>query len=196
MRGAIAKILNYRKPAFWIIMFGLVTCLAVTICFATSPVRSEAKAGEGQKGELTSEDMTQKDGENAGMGRLSEEEVQQLMNENGATAFSEERWYFYAGNDAPGEMSNGRYPINFFIRFYPDGTDYWYETGISSFVGEGNYCIIGDELIIADKTYGTSDLISVHRFKMDGARLIFQENGSANFLFVKLKDGEEFLQEE
>jgi len=34
----VKSVLNYKKPAFWIIIAAIVVCLAVTVCFLTNPI--------------------------------------------------------------------------------------------------------------------------------------------------------------
>ena len=108
--------------------------------------------------------------------------------------FAEERWYVYEGNDVMGEaFKNGKYPINCCIHFYPDGTEYWVDSQISSYIGMGSYRIIGDEVIIADNPMGMMDGTMTQRinhFRIKGDQLIFSEKGSDNFNWVKLTDGE------
>ena len=33
----VENVLNYKKPAFWIIVAAVVACAVVTVCFATNP---------------------------------------------------------------------------------------------------------------------------------------------------------------
>ena len=37
VKGRIKSVLHYKKPAFWVIVVALVTCLAVAVCFLTDP---------------------------------------------------------------------------------------------------------------------------------------------------------------
>ncbi len=37
VKGRIKSILNYKKPAFWVVLISLVLCLAVAVCFLTNP---------------------------------------------------------------------------------------------------------------------------------------------------------------
>lgn len=43
VRGRIKSVLNYKKPAFWIILVALVACIVVAVCFLTDPVGQEAE---------------------------------------------------------------------------------------------------------------------------------------------------------
>ena len=37
VKGRIKSVLNYKKPAFWIIVVGIIVCIAVAVCFLTNP---------------------------------------------------------------------------------------------------------------------------------------------------------------
>ena len=37
VKGRIKSVLNYKKPAFWIIIVGVIACVAVSVCFLTNP---------------------------------------------------------------------------------------------------------------------------------------------------------------
>ena len=37
VKGRIQSILNYKKPAFWIILIAIIVCIAVAVCFLTVP---------------------------------------------------------------------------------------------------------------------------------------------------------------
>ena len=47
VKGRIKAVLNYKKPAFWVILIALIACAVVAICFLTNPVSG------GKKGTLT-----------------------------------------------------------------------------------------------------------------------------------------------
>ena len=42
VKSRIKGILNYKKPAFWIILIALIACAAVAVCFLTNPKKKEA----------------------------------------------------------------------------------------------------------------------------------------------------------
>lgn len=37
VKGRVKNILNYRKPAFWVIVISIIACIAVAVCFLTNP---------------------------------------------------------------------------------------------------------------------------------------------------------------
>lgn len=41
VKGRVKSILNYKKPAFWIIVIALVVCIAVAVCFLTVPPEND-----------------------------------------------------------------------------------------------------------------------------------------------------------
>lgn len=45
VKGRIKSVLNYKKPAFWIIIVSIIACVAVAACFLTNPVRVKIPEG-------------------------------------------------------------------------------------------------------------------------------------------------------
>ncbi len=45
VKTRIRKVLNYRKPAFWLVIIAIVTCIVVSVCFMTNP-KSDGKKFE------------------------------------------------------------------------------------------------------------------------------------------------------
>ena len=88
------------------------------------------------------------------------------------------------------EPESGLDSDRFSINLHPDGTFIYYECLYSSYIGMGNWSVDGDVLTLTDdKEYGIS---RENSFRIDGDDLIFIENGSTNFLYVKVEDGERF----
>ncbi len=44
VKGRIKSVLNYKKPAFWIILIALILCIVVAVCFLTNPPEEEQPA--------------------------------------------------------------------------------------------------------------------------------------------------------
>lgn len=42
VKERVKSVMNYKKPAFWIIVLAVVICIAVAVCFLTNPVRKDA----------------------------------------------------------------------------------------------------------------------------------------------------------
>lgn len=79
----------------------------------------------------------------------------------------------------------------FTIRLNADGTFTYYETMFSSYLGIGSWSVDGDVLTLADDYYSLKN-----SFRIDGDDLIFIENGSTNFIHVKVGDGEHFTNDD
>ncbi len=93
--------------------------------------------------------------------------------------------YTYAGEEqSEFEMDK------FTITIFEDGTFSYYETLISSYIGFGKWTLEGDVLTLEDDPQVCYYMIN--RFKVDGDDLIFIEEGSSNFLYKHVKDGERF----
>ena len=80
----------------------------------------------------------------------------------------------------------------FRIRIMEDGTYTFYEGMLSSYIGQGTWTMEGARLRLDEK--GGMD-ISI-TFLRTGNSLVFLEEESDNFLYVKVRDGERFLRED
>ncbi len=161
----IKNVLNYKKPAFWIIIASLIACVVLAVCFLTNPKKEEPVS------EAPSETETP----------VSDEPY----------VFDEERVYYYSLN---AYTINGIDPvklINFTISFLPDGTYTWYESPVSSFIGTGTYSIEDGILTMTDNAEITGT-DRVNRFTVSEDSLFYVSDGSDNFDMVKLSDGVEF----
>jgi len=81
----------------------------------------------------------------------------------------------------------GKVPDKFNITLYSNGTFSFYETMLSSYMGHGTYRIEDGILIIT-----TNDGKFVNRFRVENDCLIFLAEGSTNFPYIKLTDGDRF----
>ncbi len=102
--------------------------------------------------------------------------------------------YTYMGD--MGQYSLGGTGV-FSITLSEDGSFGYYETPISSHIGMGWYSI-NDDILELYELYGSS--VAVRRFKvLDGPLssivLAFIADGSENFMFIKVHDGERFIYE-
>ncbi len=55
VKKRIKNVLNYKRPAFWVILLAVVSCITVGVCFLTNPVNPKKDAGQASsedKGEL------------------------------------------------------------------------------------------------------------------------------------------------
>jgi len=75
----------------------------------------------------------------------------------------------------------------FTISFKEDGTYMYYEGDLSSYIGSGSWNIDGNTVVLSEKIRD-----SVIRLKIQGGTLIYIAEGSGNFYYIKVKDGERF----
>lgn len=87
--------------------------------------------------------------------------------------------YLYEGDGFGGDFT---------ITLRADGSFTYYEGGLSSYIGAGKWSVSGDILTLEDET----GVPKVNHFRMEGNNLIFQANGSTNFIYVKVADGAVF----
>lgn len=63
IKKRIKNVLHYKRPAFWVILLAVVSCITVGVCFLTNPVQPEEKtnaASSEDKGELIFLSLTHK----------------------------------------------------------------------------------------------------------------------------------------
>ena len=83
----------------------------------------------------------------------------------------------------------------FRIELKTDGTFEYYEGMLSSYIGTGKWTVSNDMLMLEDAYTPKMDESSpnlVNYFRISGSTLTFTENGSSNFIYVKVRDGETF----
>ena len=81
----------------------------------------------------------------------------------------------------------------FTIQLEEDGTFTFHEGSLSSYIGVGTWTLEGNTLCITDEGAGKS---WKNYFRADEKALTFQAEGSENFLYRTVADGEKFLAEE
>ena len=79
---------------------------------------------------------------------------------------------------------------SFTITLYEDKTFTYYEGMASSYMGMGTWSQEGDFITLTDDKQGGYGLIN--HFILDGNDLVFIEEDSTNFIYVKVKNGDEF----
>ena len=75
----------------------------------------------------------------------------------------------------------------FTIWLMEDGTYSYYESILSSYIGIGEWSVSGRVLTLTD-----TEAERVNHFRIAGDDLIYIEENSSNFTFVKVKNGERF----
>ena len=187
----IKNVLNYKKPAFWLVMVSLAVCVIVAACFLTNPGRSvnAEEMSAADTGAVTDPQMVS-DSQTAGDPQTVSNS--QTAGDATGTVFDEIRVYYFSGNHFSEGGLDPDNLIDFSITFSPDGTYSWYETPISSFIGIGTYSIKDGILTMTDNAEMTGTG-RVNSFTVSGDRLYYIADGSDNFLMVKLDDNAEFL---
>ena len=104
---------------------------------------------------------------------------------------------FYGDFSESSEVSGKTYTYekegimgDFTITLYNDGTFSYYEGMASSYLGFGSWTQNGDAITLTDDGHGGLGLIN--HFEFDKTDLIFVEEGSSNFIYVKVQNGERF----
>ena len=134
VKKRIASVLNYKKPAFWVLVVAILACVVVAVCFLTSPKDT-----------------------------------------------IEGKVYTYEKSGVLG---------NFTISLFEDGTFHYTEGMASSYLATGKWTEKGNILTLTDDENLGYKL--VNRFRKDGGTLYFIAEGSSNFLYVTVQDGERF----
>ena len=78
----------------------------------------------------------------------------------------------------------------FRIAVNEDGTFSYCESMFSSYLGFGTWKVEDGMLILTDNAQTGYSIYN--SFRIDGEDLVFVEEGSTNFIYVKVKDGERF----
>lgn len=80
---------------------------------------------------------------------------------------------------------------DFIITINKDGTFFYCEGALSSYLGFGSWTLEGDMLLLSDNAQMAGNS-RVNYFKVDGNDLVFLSENSTNFIYVKVADGERF----
>lgn len=92
------------------------------------------------------------------------------------------RSYIYEGGGFGGDFS---------ITLDEDGTFSYYEGLLSSYIGFGSWTVEGDIITLTEDPEGTYGF--VNHFRMEDGDLVFVSEGSSDFLYVDVSDGERFV---
>lgn len=150
VKTRIKSVLNYKKPGFWIMVVGVVACIAVAVCFLSDP------PGDGaQSGTEVSDDVTDADGE-----RNPDDHSAQIP-----------------GSPATYVLKDSVDPFDPTILLNIDGHEGTFSftySGFSSYWPVGNYEVRNGELILR-----TGDGQNIYVFQIDGNNLIFDASQSS-----------------
>lgn len=100
-------------------------------------------------------------------------------------------------NDISGKgyvYEKGGFPDKFGIQLYENGEFTYYAGFYSSYVGYGKWTLDGDTLILTENP-DSRGYSKVFRFSVDGDTLSYIAEGSDNFMYIKVSDGEKFTAE-
>ncbi|MBQ3542243.1 MAG: hypothetical protein IJA45_03860 [Oscillospiraceae bacterium] len=243
VKERVKSVMNYKKPAFWIIVAAVVTCVAVAVCFLTNPrdednlnnaedgyylligadgVESiEVSGPDSSGGAVNADGSAFKNGEKVWL-----EHLQGVTDLRGysITAYGKNGKIIYALSIPVGatdsevvnlvsgdgwllvpsnfelkllQVSGKTYVYenegilgSFHITLYNDGTFTYYEGNASSYFGVGKWKQDGDLITMTDDDEAGYGL--VNHFTLNGNDLVFIEQNSSNFVYVKVKTGEKF----
>lgn len=87
----------------------------------------------------------------------------------------------------------GGFPDRFGIQLYEDGGFTYYAGSFSSYVGYGSWELDKDTLILKENA-DWKGYSKVFRFKVDENSLSYIAEGSDNFMYVTVSDGEKFTE--
>ena len=253
VKDRVKSVMNYKKPAFWIIILAVIACVIVAVCFLTNPMGFQfdeathtivsanhfdmrnaddtvaIEMNPAQISELSSRlarvKNTKKSDEYGGFTpgyqisalledgtyiringySLSDNDMVDIeWNEERYVVSDEEFQDYLSRICAGGDVSSADNAVtgttylyesegfmgNFTITLYNDGTFTYYEGMASSYIGIGSWEQNGESIILTDDGHGGYGL--VNHFRCDGNDLVFVEQDSDNFVYVKVKEGERF----
>ncbi|MBQ9968237.1 MAG: hypothetical protein IJO88_05895, partial [Oscillospiraceae bacterium] len=236
VKERVRSVMNYKKPAFWIIAVSIAVCAAVAVCFLTGPAGETPEHEDSYHLVIGADGVTsiQISGADTGGGivhadgsafRKGEkvwlEPLEGVTDLRGIsiTAFGADGAILYLlsvpedlpdtevldliGSDSwllvpEGLLHTGKTYVyenegfmgTFAITLYQDGTFQYYEGMASSYLGNGTWEQNGDIITLTDDELNAMSL--VNRFRVDGEDLVFVAEGSSNFIYVKVKDGDRF----
>ena len=174
LKERVKAVLNYKKPAFWIIVLAVAACIVVAVCFLTRPGPIEAPDARAPVVTPTPYPTAAPAPLPTGLPAYQDINMETAKVYLLGDAFYPEKESFHMFTVTLDEST---------------GQFLYYETPISSYIGMGRYETDGDILTIRDLGMGTE---RVNRFRADGETLVWIAEGSDNFSFIKLTDGATF----
>lgn len=61
VKARVKAVLNYKKPAFWVVVTAIVCCVGVVLCFLTDPVPGSGEAPQGQRFDYDSDNLREQE---------------------------------------------------------------------------------------------------------------------------------------
>lgn len=174
VKSRVKSVLNYKKPAFWIIMVSIVACIIIGICFLTNPkVKADAE-------ENTTENM-----EENTMGAI------EVYSPEPAKPYEEDpdiggKTYKCVGDSGKDNLDMTVLSIS----LYNDGTCTYTQPAYSSALPMANWYVEDNTLVIKDGTW------TINYFDIEDGKLIYRKReDSTGFMFYNIADGEVFERE-
>ena len=179
VKERVKRVLNYKKPAFWIVVLAIVACAVVALCFLTRPEPEPAPGPE------PTPEPAETSATPAPTAAVTPTPEALLPGVYEGIDMEYAKTYFLDAEyrtDALASIS----PF-YIILDMKNGMFQYYETPVSSYFGIGVFTLDGDILTMDDS-------FRVNRFRVegDGEALVWIEEGSDNFWFEKLTDGASF----
>ena len=167
IKERIKAVLNYKKPAFWLVLLAVAVCVVVAVCFLTRPRPIRAPDDRVPTVTPTPEPTGAPD----------------LPMHKGIDA---ERARVYLLDDAWYPEKEPFHMFTLTVDAFA-GLFQYYETPISSYIGFGAFELRGDILTVRD-----GERVNRFRIADGGETLAWIAEGSDNFAFIRLADGATF----
>lgn len=184
VKGRVKSILNYKKPAFWIMIVALAACVVVGVCFLTNPKKENEEKGMDEKEQVKKEQGNPSQNiYNPVVGILT-------TSETAAKPYSEDKEIggkIYVCTDTTvvneqTKLSND----SLRICLYSDGTIGYTQPIYSSYIPMGKWYIEGNTLVIKEDWF-------TNYFDIVDGNLVYREDGSNGFMFFyDIPDGTVF----
>lgn len=199
VKERVKKVLNYKRPAFWIIIAAIIVCIVVAVCFLTNP-KNDGHIYETNPASLGKiEKISPIAGTDSVSAELIAEKTQSVeeLYEDISSAKTEleadignaedknnlfQRTYVWEKEGFGGDFT---------ITLYEDGTFQYYVGPLSSHIGIGIWSEKNSVLSLTEET--GADYCYLFTFEMKEDRIIFKADESNKFLNVTVEDGDSFL---
>lgn len=164
VKERVKSIMNYKKPAFYIVIVAVVALVVVIVCFMTDPVVKKQEEGNKIYEELTYHGVDENGESFVEVYRFDKKYILKVKDKNGLDPVV----------DAIGLPNIVLDTTNKKFHFFYDA--------LSSYMNVGSY-VIEDDMMIAT----TDDGLYTYKFKVDGDNLVFVKVGSSS---VRIIDSE------
>lgn len=183
VKERVKGVLHYKKPSFWIVMVSTIACIAVFICFFTTPKENPAQPDSEKEDTIVgSETISETTKEDTG------EEVQS------ADDYADELRIVSDRKEVLKEYICEQIGFGgiFTLLLYEDGTFSYYEGSLSSYFGDGDWLFEDGKLTLLDR--GTGKIRkAVFDYKKGELTYNQQESDQYPFTYVILEDGKRFI---